>query len=276
MKANSLSISIPSESVCKKNCPYCISNMTGKAEVDFTNFFRNIRKAKKIADNADISCVIITGKTEPLQPENLEMFLEICKVFQDYPIEVQTNGTTLNQGIVVRALNEARVNTIAVSIDNWSQLREQVEILKRFSILGFNTRVTINLTENILSHSFWDYKRICSYSGINQISFRRLTIPNNFVETEESQKAVEYIQSVNKESSKSFIDEFNSFVLKEGTFVRKLSFGASIYMLDDISVTIFENCIQENSNEDDIRSLIYFEDGHLSTSWYGSNHGRIF
>lgn len=276
MKANSLSISIPSEATCKKSCPYCISKMTGKSNVDYVNFFRNLKKARKIADNADISCVIITGKTEPLQPENLEMFLEICKMFQDYPIEVQTNGTTLNQGAVLRTLNEAKVNTIAVSIDNWNQLREQVEILKRFSNLGFNTRVTINLTENILSHSFWDYIRICSYSGINQISFRRLTIPNNFAETEESQKAVEYIQSVNKESSKSFIDEFNSFVLKEGTFVRKLSFGASIYMLDDISVTIFENCIQENSNEDDIRSLIYFEDGHMSTSWYGSNHGRIF
>jgi molybdenum cofactor biosynthesis enzyme MoaA len=276
MKANSLSISIPSEATCKKNCPYCISKMTGKSNVDYVNFFRNLKKARKIADNADISCVIITGKTEPLQPENLEMLLEICKMFQDYPIEVQTNGTTLNQGIVLRTLNEAKVNTIAVSIDSWSQLREQVEILKRFSILGFNTRVTINLTENILSHSFWDYIRICSYSGINQISFRRLTIPDNFVETEESRKAVEYIQSVNKESSKSFIDEFNSFVLKEGTFVRKLSFGASIYMFDDISVTVFENCIQENSNEDDIRSLIYFEDGHLSTSWYGSNHGRIF
>jgi molybdenum cofactor biosynthesis enzyme MoaA len=276
MKANSLSISIPSEATCKKNCPYCISKMTGKSNVDYVNFFRNLKKARKIADNADISCVIITGKTEPLQPENLEMLLEICKMFQDYPIEVQTNGTTLNQGIVLRTLNEAKVNTIAVSIDSWSQLREQVEILKRFSILGFNTRVTINLTENILSHSFWDYIRICSYSGINQISFRRLTIPDNFVETEESRKAVEYIQSVNKESSKSFIDEFNSFVLKEGTFVRKLSFGASIYMFDDISVTVFENCIQENSNEDDIRSLIYFEDGHMSTSWYGSNHGRIF
>ena len=264
MKANSLSISIPSEATCKKNCPYCISKMTGKSNVDYVNFFRNLKKARKIADNADISCVIITGKIEPLQPENLEMLLEICKMFQDYPIEVQTNGTTLNQGIVLRTLNEAKVNTIAVSIDNWSQLREQVEILKRFSILGFNTRVTINLTENILSHSFWDYIRICSYSGINQISFRRLTIPDNFVETEESQKAVEYIQSVNKESLKSFIDEFNSFILKEGA------------MLDDISVTFFENCIQENSNEDDIRSLIYFEDGHMSTSWYGSNHGRIF
>ena len=276
MKADSLSISIPSEATCKKNCPYCISKMTGKSNVDYVNFFRNLKKARKIADNADISCVIITGKTEPLQPENLEMFLEICKMFQDYPTEVQTNGTTLNQGTVLRTLTEAKVNTIAVSIDNWNQLREQAEILKRFSKLGFNTRVTINLTENILSHSFWDYIRICSYSGINQISFRRLTIPDNFVETEESQKAVEYIQSVNKESSKSFIDEFNSFVLKEGIFVRKLSFGASVYMFDDISVTIFENCIQENSNEDDIRSLIYFEDGHLSTSWYGSNHGRIF
>jgi MoaA/NifB/PqqE/SkfB family radical SAM enzyme len=249
--------------------------MTGKSNVDYVNFFRNLKKARKIADNADISCVIITGKTEPLQPENLEMFLEICKTFQDYPIEVQTNGTTLNQGAVLRTLNEAKVNTIAVSIDNWSQLREQVEILKRFSILGFNTRVTINLTENILSHSYYDYFMTCSYEGINQVSFRELTIPKNPIVSKGSEEAAEYIKSIDKEKVQKFLENVNSLVKKEGTFVRKLSFGASIYMLDDISITIFENCIQENSNEDDIRSLVYYEDGHLSTSWYGSNHGRI-
>lgn len=276
MKANSLSISIPSEATCKKNCPYCISKMTGKANVDYVNFFRNLKKARKIADNADISCVIITGKTEPLQLENLEMFLDICKLFQDYPIEVQTNGTTLNQGAVLRTLNEARVNTVAVSIDNWNQMREQGEILNRLSKLGFNTRVTINLTENILSHSFWDYIRICSYSGINQMSFRELTIPSNFVETNESREAINYIQYVDLEKVRNFLDGFNNLILEEGTFVRNLPFGASIYMVDGISVTIFRHCIQENSNEDDIRSLIYYEDGHMSTSWYSSNHGRIF
>lgn len=276
MKANSLSISIPSEATCKKNCPYCVSKMTGTTEVDYINFFKNLKKARKIADNADISCVIITGKTEPLQPENLEMFLEICKMFQDYPIEVQTNGTTLNQGAVLRALNEAKVNTIAVSIDNWNQLKEQVEILKRFSNLGFNTRVTINLTENILSHSCYDYFMICSYEGINQVSFRELTIPKNHIVSKRSEEAVEYIKSIDKEKVQKFLENVNSLVKKEGIFVRKLSFGASIYMLEEMSVTIFENCIQENSNEDDIRSLVYYEDGHMSTSWYGSNHGRIF
>lgn len=276
MKATSLSISIPSEATCKKNCPYCISKMTGKANVDYVNFFRNLKKARKIADNADISCVIITGKTEPLQLENLEMFLDICKMFQDYPIEVQTNGTTLNQGAVLRTLNEARVNTVAVSVDNWNQMREQGEILNRLSKLGFNTRVTINLTENILSHSHWDYVRICSYSGINQMSFRELTIPSNFVETNESREAINYIRSVDLEKVRTFLEGFNNLILEEGTFVRNLPFGASIYMIDGISATVFRHCIQENSNEDDIRSLIYYEDGHMSTSWYSSNHGRIF
>lgn len=275
MKANSLSISIPSEATCKKNCPYCVSKMTGTTEVDYINFFKNLKKARKIADNADISCVIITGKTEPLQPENLEMFLEICKIFQDYPIEVQTNGTTLNQGAVLRTLNEARVNTVAVSIDNWNQMREQGEILNRLSKLGFNTRVTINLTENILSHSHWDYIRVCSYYRINQVSFRQLTIPE-YLETPAPKEVYEYINSIDKDRIKKFLEDLNSVITKEGLFIRKLPFGASIYIVEGISFTVLNHCIQENSNEDDIRSLIYFEDGHLSTSWYGSNHGRIF
>jgi hypothetical protein len=102
------------------------------------------------------------------------------------------------------------------------------------------------------------------------------TIPSNFVETNESREAINYIQSVDLEKVKTFLEGFNNLILEEGTFVRNLPFGASIYMIDGISATIFRHCIQENSNEDDIRSLIYYEDGHMSTSWYGSNFGRIF
>ena len=49
-------------------------------------------------------------------------------------------------------------------------------------------------------------------------------------------------------------------------------------MVDGVSVSWFDNCIQEtNVDSDEIRSLVYWEDGHLSTSWYGSSqYGRLF
>ncbi len=75
--------------------------------------------------------------------------------------------------------------------------------------------------------------------------------------------------------SKSFIDMYIQELAKNGQFQYKLPYGAMLYMYDDISVTYFNYCIQDNHNENDVRSLIFHEDGHLSTSWYGSNYGRI-
>jgi hypothetical protein len=34
-----------------------------------------------------------------------------------------------------------------------------------------------------------------------------------------------------------------------------------------IAVTFFEYCVQDSNGEDDIRSLIYNQDGHLYTTW---------
>ena len=276
MKANSLSISIPSVSVCKKNCPYCISKMTGKATVDFGNFFQNIHKAKTLSNHANVSSIIISGKTEPLQPENFDMLKEICKVFKEYPIEIQTNGLSLKLGETQRVLKECGVNTIAVSIDSYSQFKGMLEILRKAYFKSFNNRVTINLTTDIMEHNSTEYVNLCKRFGINQLSFRELTIPKFPVDSQESYSAIEYIETIDPLKVALFIAEFQEKLKNAGMFVRSLPFGASIYMLENVSCTVFEECIQENSNDEDIRTLIYWEDGHMSTSWYSSNHGRIF
>lgn len=69
MKANSMSITIPvgnnGEFKCNKNCPYCVSKMTGLNEVDYKGFIRHLPKAEKMAQMTEVQSVIITGKTEP-------------------------------------------------------------------------------------------------------------------------------------------------------------------------------------------------------------------
>ena len=62
---------------------------------------------------------------------------------------------------------------------------------------------------------------------------------------------------------------------KDCIFLRTLPYGAKLYDIYGISVTYFDYCIQDSSNEDDLRSLIFQEDGHLNTNW-NSEAGRIF
>jgi hypothetical protein len=49
--------------------------------------------------------------------------------------------------------------------------------------------------------------------------------------------------------------------------VRRLPFGATIYDVEGISFTHFDYCVQDSNSDDEIRSLIYMEDGHMYTSW---------
>ncbi len=50
--------------------------------------------------------------------------------------------------------------------------------------------------------------------------------------------------------------------------LRQLITGENLYEWEGISFTHSDHCIQERSNgEDDIRSLVFLEDGHVYTGW---------
>ena len=297
MKANNLSICIPNKK-CDKNCPYCISKMTGQgAEENQEIFYSNLQKAKRMAELCGVTSIIVTGKGEPLL--DMGSLLKIGEVFgKDFPLEVQTNGVRLSQFNVRNNLKELQkfgYNTIAISIDSPLQMNNMMYLTKAIKKLnlGFTIRFTINLTNEMLQRIKYcsiqqTGERAINYFlkelgskekefGVDQVSFREITIPNRPLDNEESKEAVEWINNnVDLESIKIFKKDLNSLISRSGVFVRKLPFGASIYMINGISVTHFDYCIQESSYDEDIRSLIYWEDGHMSSSWYGSNYGRIF
>ena len=43
--------------------------------------------------------------------------------------------------------------------------------------------------------------------------------------------------------------------------------GMSIYDCKGISVLFSDYCIQEQANDNDVRSIVFHEDGHLYTLW---------
>lgn len=305
MKATSLSISLPIDKKCNKNCGYCISKMTDSVLCDRKSFYRNINKVKNVASNCGVNCVIITGKSEPLLA--MEQVKKVARIFKDFPLEIQTNGILLNKRTLSK-LKKWGINTVAVSIDNYKDYKSFLEKAYKLHDPTINFRITMNLLDRlyenlpkleILENNEFittdkiDFERLitnCREMGIPQISFREVTIPKKLLQYEieqplfpflreisqEKKEAMSYIRkNTDEEKVKKIVEDFNEFCKEKGELVAELGFGAKIYETLGVTTTLFDYCIQDSSGEEDIRSLVYFEDGHLSRSWNGSNSGRI-
>jgi hypothetical protein len=97
-------------------------------------------------------------------------------------------------------------------------------------------------------------------------------IPNN---VPKSKYTMWIRDNTNPAQYDTMVDKMREELAKHGTFIRSTEFGMLIYDYMGISVTTSDYCIQDNSQNIDIRSLIYLDDGHLYTSW-NSKASRLF
>jgi hypothetical protein len=262
MTANNLTICI--DAPCNKKCPYCISNMTFYPEPDNVLFGRNMGKAINMAQMASVSSVLISSKGEPLRNMNAITFC--CTAFIDFPVEIQTNGLLLTPQRI-KDLRDLKVNTIAISIEKYGDLFN-FKHYKLCNDLGIIVRATIVLSDLWTPPSGYDFLADCNQLGIKQVTFRTLSIPLNEVTTAKSMETIDWIEKhqIRQDNLAMFLEPLRSYE-KEQNLVRKLSFGPSVYSMEGVAVTTMPYCIQESNNTEDIRSLIYHQDGHMYTSW---------
>lgn len=275
MKAQNLAISIPKTKDCDKNCPYCVSRMTGFLEPNLTLFFRNIQKAKTLAKHSQITSVLITGKGEPIL--EWDLMISVLDEFSEFPVELQTNGIELRthpEKIVT--LSTHGLNVLAISIDNPEEILKYTNVIEQAQATGMLVRYTINMTNKFKYHDFYSIFTMCKNAGIDQLSLREITIPTDAIDTEESKKAQEWI---GKNVSYGFVNNIytsmKEILEKDGRYLMSLPYGANLYDLEGISVTWFNYCVQDSNEGDDIRSLIYQENGHMFFAW-NSKASRLF
>ncbi len=269
MKVNCLSISIPNMG-CDKNCPYCISKITGYINSNQYLFEKNMYKVKEFVKNIGCTSILLTGKGEPLM--NLDCVNYCLSYFNDFPVELQTNGKILYKSFefgvsdFIRGLSNNGLNVIAFSIDDEKDIFKYSDMFKYIKDLGIVVRVTVIVHKGLKLYSVDEWVRICKENNIDQLSFRNLTVPFNNCESEQVKDTIKWIYD---NTYATYYEALKEQLIKiyKNNIIRKLSFGATIYDCHGISVTLFDYCIQENNNDDDIRSLIYMEDGHLYTSW---------
>ena len=271
MIAHSITICVPYNG-CDKNCPYCVARMTGLLEANTTLMLRNLPKVKALADRTQVVTVLMTGKGEPFL--NADMLLTLGYEFRHFPLEVQTNGICLNANReLIPMLYFNGFNLIAFSIDKLEQFGEFHDLWFELKKLGFLVRVTLNITNMIPPDTkFTDIAKLCLQRGVDQLTLNNIVIPDNTRTTTEAS----WITANVKPDQYQFLQlGLLHQVEKSGFKIRELAHGPVVYDYYGLSVTHNDYCVQNSNREDDIRSLIFMEDGHLYTSW-NSRASKIF
>jgi molybdenum cofactor biosynthesis enzyme MoaA len=273
MKANNLTISIPYKG-CDKNCPYCVSRITGGVETNLALMHANIQKVLTLARSSQVTSVLLTGKGEPFL--NYREVLYFSGAFKEFPLEIQTNGKWLcrHRGTAFKDLSRNGMNVIAVSTDSPC---EQNTSIKRISDAahkyGMLLRITLNVTKLLRRGGVWsaplfeDMMRYCRDWNADQLTLRNVVTPNNA----DSSKETMWIAA---HSDPELYERLKS-IAEGGFLIRTTPFGARIHDHGGIAVSYSDYCIQDVNNSEDIRSLIFQEDGHLYTSW-NSRASRLF
>jgi organic radical activating enzyme len=264
MKAHNLTVSVPSEK-CDKNCQYCISNMTWRTVPDMVLVQRNMEKVKRTANQAGVTNVLITSKNEPFQ--NYDGLIWTCKRFTGYHLELQTNGIKFNRHAksACRDLYKAGLNVMAFSIDKMATIEgyaKNFEIINDFKMI---TRVCINLTHMI--SKYFNFQEIMdilvSVGNIHQVLFRNITYPSG---VDKENLAVKWIdKNVNAEHFVRLKTQMLSKKLRKIHVVPQT--GITTYSYKGMSICFSDYCVQEHNQTDNIRSLIYQDNGHLYTNW---------
>jgi len=238
--------------------------MTGIVESNPALMMRNLEKVQTLANHAQVSSVLVTGKGEPCL--NMDLVLRFIREFNKYPIELQTNGIFLNKNKhhLIDMWNYG-LDIVAVSVDEISQIRDFHSLFKGIRDLGMTVRLCLNVTKKVNpSLAFNALVTLCRNNYVDQLLLRNITKPK-FAKESGYTKWID--MNTSQQQYDTLVGQMNAYLKKFGRPLRKTAFGMEIWEYRGLSITKSSYCIQDSNHDADIRSLIFMEDGHLYTNW---------
>lgn len=270
MRAQNLTISVPNRG-CDKNCPYCISRMTGYTITNWNLMIQNYPKVIKLAEAANVTNVLLTGKGEPCLNKG-----ELCALliwFKDFPLELQTNGRWLSNNIDgIREMAGYGLNVLAISVDSLEEMYQLRKVVNSCHRNGVVARITLNVTDKLRAGIVELSTMIngAREMEVDQLTIRKIIAPRKLVNTQAAYDTKDWIEkNVHPDHYVHLMKQLQDLA-HDQIPVREILFDherISVYDFDGLAVTAFEYCIQEHSGSEDIRSLIFEEDGHVYTAW---------
>lgn len=277
---------------CVNDCPICISKMTPDYGIGKKEPVINWRKFEEATNAALVygaKNVLITGKGEPtLFPNHIDMYL---KKLYNKPFavrELQTEGSLLAKsgkyGDYLDKWRNLGLNTIAVSIYHYEKEKNKAmfrpksgeyfnlsELINKLDKKEYNTRLSCVLLKNYID-SIEEVKNLINFAKENhifQLTLRRADKPKKSLD-----KKVESFVGNHRLSNERF-NEITDFIQKEGDYCYSLSHGADVFEIYGQNVTITTGLTRNMKEKENIRQLIFFPQGWLTTSWENVQGGRL-
>lgn len=284
MRIQTFSI-VTGSAICNASCPFCVSKMTPPQGM--TNrlpepHWRNFAKACRLAEQAGVTTVLLTGKGEPtLYPDQLTAYLEALAL-REFPfIELQTNGIAIADGRIgddtLKRWYDLGLSTVIISMTGIdAELNRQVYLPKRDSYIDLQALVT-----RLHSHGFSvrfgcvalrdgvstpaklaeliDFAR---RERVGQLTVRPVTTPDPDTVQDQATYAWTRDHAVSDAQWQTVVD----WVEACGKRLMSLAHGAVVFDVGGQNLCI-STCLTIRPDEAELRQLIFFPDGKLRYDW---------
>lgn len=282
-----LSFSIVAGStVCNARCPFCVAGMTPNVGLDNTEPAIDVRsfdEAARQARSEGATTALITGKGEPtLFPGQIGTYLALLREHGFAWAELQTNGLRFSQKRSImeshlatwRALNLRWISLSVVhyeraknrecyirgKADDYIDLPELIAYLRQF---GYRVRLSVVLAQQFLN-DLEQFRRMIDFARENQIG--QLTMrPATKSDVGGADNPV-YQWIAQHELPTERWAQMEQWVEENGTQYDSAGYGARMFDVSGQNVCL-TNCLTRNPNAEEVRQLIFWPSGDITTDW---------
>lgn len=269
---------------CNGRCPFCIAGMTpangiGTKEPEVN--WRNFKKACELAKSSGCATAMITSKGEPtLFPDQVTKFLEALEPFAFPMIEMQTNGLLIAEGKKVTDQHlkdwyRLGLTTIAISVVHYEPEKNRTiytpykptyidlpALIKKLHDFGFSVRLTTIMAKGFLD-STAELDAMLAFARANKVEQLTCT-PVTKPDASEDAKISAWTAAHALDADQK--DAIQDHVHKIGSLLLTLAHGARVFDINGQNLCL-SNCITVDADSEEMRSIIFFPDGHVRYAW---------
>ena len=285
MKVRTFSI-VAGSMACQARCPFCVAHMTPKngigSKAPDINW-RNFKKACQFARDGGCSTAMITSKGEPtIFPDQVSEFLQNLAPFNVPVIELQTNGLLIADGPGNKVTDQhlkdwynAGLTTVAISVSHYDADKNKEiymagkkdymdlpALIAKLHRFGFSVRLAVVMVKGYID-SVAEVEKMIAFAQANkveQLTFRPVTKPDK------SENEAIFKWTSEHHVPAELEGQLNKHLSSVGNSVLELAHGATVYDVRGQNVCM-TNCLTIQPDNDELRQVIFFPDGHLRYAW---------
>jgi molybdenum cofactor biosynthesis enzyme MoaA len=269
---------------CNAECPFCVSKMTGIAEIGLKPQpinWRNFDKAAQIAKDYQVGSVVITGKGEPtLFPDQITDYLTHLEKYNFPLIDLQTNGINLDRKSErmdpeLKKWYDKGLAFVALSVVHYlpeenrkiytphsKSYIELPRLIDKLHDIGFSVRFSVTMFNGGIDNAEKAGKMIefSKKLAVEQLTLRKIAKPS------ESENPEIGLWTESHLLSDSQHTEIKKYLEENGHRLLLTGHGGAIYDVASQNVCL-TNALTLDIDPEKIRQIIFYPNGRVRFDW---------